>query len=520
MKTARLFGILILAFAGMMQISANNIAVTNVTTTGKNISDKYIMVQFDLSWDNSWRTSTGPSNWDAAWIFIKFRRAGFSSPWMHATLNTSGHTNPGGCEITTPTDGKGVFVYRDTDGIGTFSKTGIQIRWNYGVDGILDNDDFEVYVMAIEMVYVPQGSFAAGSGGTESNRFSLTTINTATANTVPSGTGSLGGQGGGYPSGQTAPVASWPNGFNGFYCMKYEITQEQYMVFLNMLTYTQQAARTSLGNNIASTGYIGYGALTSSATPTNRNGIEMLVNGVNNTVPAIFAMNLNNNGVYNEAADGHTLACNYLSWDDVAAYLDWASLRPLSELEYEKACRGTALPLADEYAWGTPNIVGNFSTTYYTLTDPGTPDEVITANYSLTAGNLAYYYTCYDVNIRGPLRAGIFAGSNGNSGRQTSGAGFYGIMELSGNVAERVVNLHGSYTGRTYTGVHGDGELTSAGAANTTAWPTAGYGVGNRGGGWNSSTATHLRVSDRTYAYTSSDPRDMIIGGRGVRTQP
>jgi formylglycine-generating enzyme required for sulfatase activity len=516
MKTIKFLCILALYCAGVVNLSANNIAVTNVTTTGKDITDQYIMVQFDLSWDNSWRTSTGPSNWDAAWVFIKFRRAGFSSPWMHATLNTSGHTNPGGCEITTPTDGKGVFVYRDTDGIGTFSKTGVQIRWNYGVDGILDNDDFEVYVMAIEMVYVPQGSFAAGSGGTESNRFTLTTINTATANTVPSGTGSLGGLGGGYPSGQTAPAASWPNGFGGFYCMKYEITQEQYMVFLNMLTYTQQVPRTSLGNNIGNSSYTGFGALTSSSAIQNRNGIEMLVNGVNNTVPAIFAMNLNNNGVYNETADGHTIACNYLSWDDVMAYLDWAALRPLTELEYEKASRGTALPLANEYAWGTPNIVGNYGASYYTLTNPGTPEEVIATNYSLTAGNVGYYYTCY--NIGGPLRAGIFAGTSGNSGRQTSGASFYGIMELSGNVAERIISI-GQTTGRTYTGIHGNGALTSAGLADVSLWPTS-TGGGYRGGHYYISGLYSLCTSDRQYATINHSSRDAYLGGRGVRTQP
>jgi hypothetical protein len=33
---------------------------------------KTIMVNFNLSWDNSWRSSVGPSNWDAAWVFVKF----------------------------------------------------------------------------------------------------------------------------------------------------------------------------------------------------------------------------------------------------------------------------------------------------------------------------------------------------------------------------------------------------------------------------------------------------------------
>ena len=61
------------------QVSANNIAVSNVqlvnknTSAGPNSIENFAMVQFNLSWENSWRTSTGPSNWDAAWVFVKYR---------------------------------------------------------------------------------------------------------------------------------------------------------------------------------------------------------------------------------------------------------------------------------------------------------------------------------------------------------------------------------------------------------------------------------------------------------------
>jgi hypothetical protein len=34
----------------------------------------------------------------------------------------------------------------------------------------------------------------------------------------------------------------------------------------------------------------------------------------------------------------------------VAAYLDWAALRPMTDMEYEKACRGTESVLAFSYA--------------------------------------------------------------------------------------------------------------------------------------------------------------------------
>jgi len=60
-------------------LTANNINVTNVkvtgqnTTAGVNHTSNYSLVQFDLTWENSWRTSSAPNNWDAAWVFVKYR---------------------------------------------------------------------------------------------------------------------------------------------------------------------------------------------------------------------------------------------------------------------------------------------------------------------------------------------------------------------------------------------------------------------------------------------------------------
>ena len=44
--------------------------------------------------------------------------------------------------------------------------------------------------------------------------------------------------------------------------------------------------------------------------------------------------------------------CNYLSWDDAMAYADWAALRPMTELEFTKACRGDKEPAFHERPWG------------------------------------------------------------------------------------------------------------------------------------------------------------------------
>ena len=49
---------------------ANDIRVENIRT---GFSETFCDVEFDLSWNNSWRTSSGPANWDAAWVFLKYR---------------------------------------------------------------------------------------------------------------------------------------------------------------------------------------------------------------------------------------------------------------------------------------------------------------------------------------------------------------------------------------------------------------------------------------------------------------
>ena len=142
---------------------ANNLQVSNITLTGQNSTDDYYLVQFDLSWDNSWRGIAPANNWDAAWVFVKYRVG--SDPWKHATLNETGHTAPTGSTIDTPADGKGVFIYRDAMGFGPNNWAGVQLRWNYGADGVGDSDAVEICVTGIEMVYVSGGRLCGGKWG-------------------------------------------------------------------------------------------------------------------------------------------------------------------------------------------------------------------------------------------------------------------------------------------------------------------------------------------------------------------
>ncbi len=474
-------------------VFANNITVSNFSLTGQNAANHYVMVKFDITWENSFRVSTGPSNWDAAWVFVKYRVG--TGAWMHTWLNNTGHINPTGSTISTglldpalpfnqtTNPGIGAFMYRDADGTGTFSKTGVQLRWNYGANGVADNAVIDISIYAIENVYVPQGSYYAGSGGMESNHFykyPTTTnpyqITSEGAITVGTATNNLYYTASTYAGDALGPIPSaFPKGYNAFYCMKYEISQQGYVDFLNSLTATQAVNRYSASNY----GYYRYGITASS-------------------------------GVY--STTNPFVACNYISWADLAAYLDWSGLRPMTELEFEKSCRGTLAAVPNEYAWGTTGIASGA----YTLSNSGLTNENIATNYSTTVGNAATWNT---ISIYGPVRVGIFAGNGLNTGRVTAGATYYGIMEMSGNLYERPVSV-GNPTGRGFTGSNGNGLLTATGDADASNWPgTTAVGSGFRGSGWDV-IETYLQVSDRNRTALASYGRSGDCGGRGGRVAP
>jgi formylglycine-generating enzyme required for sulfatase activity len=496
---------------------ANNIQVANSTLTGN--TGTSVQIQFDLSWENSWRGG-GVTNWDAAWVFVKYRTA--NGVWRHSNLNNTGHVPaigsqinlgllmPGSAYSATTNPVLGVFIYRDAPGTGNLSLAGIQLQWNFAAQGVNYSDIAQVQVFAIEMVYVPQGAFAAGSGGAEVNAFTLTTINTANATTAPSGLGVV--QAGGYPTGQTAPAnASWPNGFNAFYCMKYEMSQQQYVDFLNTLTRTQQNTRT--GTDISGTAITNRYVMSNTSTSSNRNGIRCDGTLPASPSPVTFYCDLNNNGIGGEATDGREIACNWLSWGDLTAYLDWSGLRPMTELEFEKACRGTIAPVANEYPWGTTGVAGSA----YTLANSGANNEGIASNYSTTLGNAVSSGT--NGTPSGPKRVGIFAANGANSGRVSAGASYYGIMELGGNLEERAVDMV-SATGRLFTGLHGNGALNDTGSADESVWyPSDASNSRLRGGSWGMGS-TNMRVSDRNGSAFSPSERNIIFGGRGVRLFP
>jgi formylglycine-generating enzyme required for sulfatase activity len=408
----------------------------------------------------------------------------------------------------------------------------VEIRWNYGGtggDGLDNKDEVDIELFTIEMVYVPQGSFKVGSGGSESGSF--TNGSWASGNTIPlqitsesaitiaassgnlwgtstSGFNSIGGSG-------TLP-ADFPKGYNAFYCMKHEITQAQYVDFLNHLDRTQQEANLQYDyKETASQAYVMVGH-SPFHTMVDRNAIRCDL-----PLPAegqiTFYCDLNADGDGNDSDDGYNVACNYLLRDYFLAYLDWAALRPMTELEYEKACRGPVRalsPTANEYAWGESSIYGGF---YSLKTGSGSATEDIWRTTSPDYN--ALYSKTSPASLTGPFRVGLFASST--TSRTEAGASYWGILDLTGNLREYVVTI-GHSDGRAFTDDHGDGSLDASGQAES-SWPSA-DGMGLRGGSYSSSTfiasANDLRISSRNFAVGQGAGNRNWNGGRGVRTAP
>lgn len=469
-----------ICFLAFTKINANNLVITGTSVTGSDIT-------FNISWDNSWNTSLAPANWDAVWVFVKYQDCS-TRLWYHAGLSTNGgdHTAGSPLQVDPVSDGKGVFIRRSANGGGNISSTSITLKMTIAAG------TYNYKVFGVEMVNIPQGNFEVGDG-VSTSRFNSITID-ATAQSTGLAAATLGGA-------ASAVPAAYPMGYNAFYCMKYELTNQQYMEFLNTLTYDQQKTRTANDPINAAGTYAMSGAY------NYRNGIRISVPGNNNVLPAVYSCDATAGGGENGANDGQNVPLSLCSWGDLTAYLDWAALRPMSDLEFEKICRGPLPRVGGEYPWGSTNLSsvhsGLVSNALQATESYGTVVNGLCA-YGLGSANAAY----------GPLRSGIFA--TGSSGRESAGATYYGVMEMGGNLRERIVNV--GATGVLFTGNTGDGTLTTLGEPNQTTWPspTTATGSGDRGGNW-VGASTEVRTSDRSNATTVDAARTYVCGGRGVR---
>ena len=500
------------------------------------------MIRFSLRSGSAWRgrwtepaatSATGRDepveSWSSAWVFAKFRRPG-GDGFAHATLATDrgDHAVPAAATLEvglTAGRGRGVFIHRAAAGQGPLDIADVGLRWLHAADGVEDPTGVDIKVFAIDMVRVPAGAFHVGSGGGEAGAFGVggAAPGPFLVDATWSGPAAAGGSvrrigtepgmlwaGDAATRGVAAPLhAGFPTGHDAFYCMRYELTRGQFVDFLNTLS-AAEFADTSAGDE---------GHAVRHVTAAGRYGLQ-------GAWPGLVARRPHQ-------------ACNLLSWWDGAKHASWAALRPLTELEYEKACRGPRRALAGEYAWGTAAI----AKAEYAVADEGGRGERIVGGALDTAGNANHDLTLpaffggpvspYINGVPGgPMRPGIFA--TATTGRIPAGGSYWGIMELSGNVREQVVTVADA-AGRSFGGSHGDGTATPP-----ADWPPArfskrnpkdagkadGRGSGVRGGSY-ADMPDALRVSDRSrslFAPRQSDfspqCRPDWNGWRGARAAP
>jgi formylglycine-generating enzyme required for sulfatase activity len=464
--------------------------------------------------------------------------------WHHGSMaasgvNPAGFSTPQNFEIFVPQDLKGFFLRRSDISSGAINPKGIKFVWNYAQDGLSDDTakaaNTLTKVFGIEMVYIPEGAFFAGDGASASTfRFKqgsaddkpwyVSSENAITTANIPSN--GFYYQSTGAPAENASGDAflipnSFPKGYKSFYMMKYELTEGEWVGFFNTLP---QAAKIN-------------------------HDITSAVNGGKNS-QGVIDRNTVSWDALNPSSKAVTMRpsrpISYVSWPDVAAFADWAGLRPMTELEFEKAARGVDVnPATDEFAWGTSTYNAASSEAIFPSNQDETGSEAIfdgTAN--LNRNDLGW--TSGDGRSggpaegqRGPLRTGIFA--ENTTSRVTSGAGYYGNMELSGNLAEPVVTV-GRSEGRQFLGSNGDGELSTLsgfeGYATNVDWPgidldarkgvNKTLGIGYRGGDFQSASIRDFQISSRSFAAKDADSMGfkqrhdassgIYYGGRLVRT--
>ena len=185
-----------------------------------------------------------------------------------------------------------------------------------------------------------------------------------------------------------------------------------------------------------------------------------------------------------------------MSWSDDQVYAAWCGMRPITEMEFEKAARDIS-PDARKYPWGATEPPDDTTTGLYSPPNEGGTHKKFYMNFRYVPGGQKV------------LDSGRYMSGDIYRTPEQTGASPYGIADLAGNVYEHILNC-------SYLSVPGNGNGTTSPPAG---WPAASSSQkGLRGGGWGDNAA-FARVSDRNVAGWTGTDRDGDVGGRGARTQ-
>jgi formylglycine-generating enzyme required for sulfatase activity len=498
---------------------ASHLKIDNELITEVNASKDTAVIQFNVSWDNSWKNDT---NCDAVWLFVKFLAP--DGTWKHVDLKTASGAAFNGTDMTpdrfskgdsedvglfVPEEKKGAFLFK-TKGTGAAVSKGVRLVWDYKKDGIDDKQVQKcmVKVMGYEMVYIPQDKHWVGDpkgpNGPDNCLYTYPDngaylIKSEDPIIVDKVEGALFCDQDNPRSREDTPFTipkEFPKGYKAFWIMKYELTSQQFCDFVNSLTRIQQQSMVEA--DISADEIKNYYVKTNSEEEHLRNSIVVAKKGNGTTEPVKFYT----------YAPARTV--NFMSWSNIAAIGDWAGLRPVTELEYEKAARGPGEAKVNELSMGvsmedTANI-GRVQTF----------DGADGSGYEKKVPQVGVVNACFGGGIapfdvgkklvpdnpgfEGPISGEMLENSpvqSNVSERVSWGYSYYGVRNLSGNVWERCITI-GHHLGRIYDGQHGDGALTEDGFCNVPNWPGKdGAGAGNRGGVWSSPAPKYLRLALR-----------------------
>jgi hypothetical protein len=344
-------------------------------------------IQFDAAWSGSWRND---SNHDAAWIFFKVRPEGVKE-WQHVqlaadrVLNPKGYSNEGNRKMDfllplpeekDPATGRdahkstGMFVRQAGQSSPcSIALTNVTAVWDLSKSkGIGRDTKVQIIAVCLKMVYIAEGPFYLGSGGTEpagwyecqepkkarAANYGVTNGNATITmqegvddapefpaylvkNAGPIPTGKKPGQlwaRGAEPVEGVIPE-TFPNGYKAFYVQAEWINVYDYVVFLNTVPAKVADALYDVnGAFFAANCYY-----TFEEGKANPKGITREGTGPDYTYVQTYSSYFGRQPVW---------GMRWLTWENAAAFAAWAGLRPPTELELEKYMRGARQPVPDE----------------------------------------------------------------------------------------------------------------------------------------------------------------------------
>ena len=436
--------------------------------------------------------------------------------WQHMMVATDAqdHWATGSTVITPSEDGMGVFVYRSENDTSENDRSekgrsgALKLKLRLKTQRPCDGHPLKVWVGAIEMVHIPAGEFRLGDpAGPEGPHCCFHTngegddLSYPVRSEGPIEVGIEPGQLTWNNKGQMGKLgdlpATFPKGHQGYYVTKHLISQGEYADFINHLKGHQLSIRFPFGGQ-GEYRYTVYKTRSSARVCTRPER------------PA-----------------------NWVSWADASAYMWWTGLRPLTELEWEKAARGPLTPVSCEYAWGSTVLVSSV-----VILGDETEHPIVQGNANIENTLMpfhggdggqgpvpddAFRATCYQCEAEA-----VHLGEGSDvrdivDPREETGASYYGVMGMTGNLWEFVISA-GMAKGRAFVGEHGGGELNPQGGLGSTesSWPDHdNVGIGYRGGSWYTK-AYAGRIADRCFGsgLTGYYDRSHDTGIRAARTAP